>query len=116
MKILLVEDEESIRFFISCYFRKKGQSIVAVNDAESALEFVSTEIWDVVICDYDLPRMNGIDFLRKVSRTQPGSVKILISGYSEAELGYDADQAGIDKMIRKPFNAKELVDCIKALK
>lgn len=114
-KILLVEDEESIRFFISYYFDKKGQSIVSVQDAESALDYIYAEAWDVVICDYDLPQMNGIDFLRQVSRIQPSSIKILITGYSKSELGEEADSAGIDKLVQKPFNAKDLLDCLNEL-
>jgi len=113
-KILFVDDEESIRYFVTYYFEKTGRQIVTAKDAESALEFIDSETWDVVFCDYGLPKMDGIEFLRQLGRRQPETLKILVTGHSKKDVVDKACRAGIDKTIEKPFTVNELAGCLSA--
>ena len=92
MKVLLVDDDQSIRVAMEYYFKKKTRTFFTVEDAEIALKFLNKEVWDIIICDYKLPGMNGIDFFKMVDLNV---IKILITAYASNEVASKARRAGI---------------------
>ena len=115
MQILLVDDDESIRSSMSYYFKKKTAAFLAVESAEVALEVIGQEDWNIIISDYQLPGMNGIDLLNIISRQYPGMMKILITAYANLDVATAAIKAGIHDFIQKPFGAEAIISSLEFL-
>jgi CheY-like chemotaxis protein len=79
---------------------EQGYRITAFADAEDALEAFSSSPFDVVIMDYKMPGMNGIEFISRIREQKPESLTILISGFADA-LGLNEVSTGADVVIQK---------------
>lgn len=115
MNILLVDDDEWIRDSLSVYFESEGCCISTHETAEKALAEIDRHKADVIITDYKLPGMDGIAFLKKVKKSHPNAVKILITAYASDSLAQLARQAGAQELISKPFTSKTIEACLTRL-
>ena len=114
-KILLIDDDQYIRNSLVFYFKKKTLAFTALETAEEALELLKTEKYDVVICDYKLPHMDGLDFLFKLYELQPEAQRIFITAFATDEVAIRAGGIGIDDFIEKPFTTKDIEESLKRL-
>lgn len=108
-RILLVDDENSVRTFALRALRKKGYDVVGCNSAENALETLETDKnFQLLITDMVMPGQNGIELAKQVLEILPDIKIILASGYSEDIL--KGEYADIDNMsfIPKPFSLSDL--------
>ncbi len=115
--ILVVEDEPSIQELISYNLKKNGHVPLCAYDAEQAITMVNNVLPDLVLLDWMLPNMSGIEFarrLRRETRTKSVPIIMLTARIEEQDkiLGLDA---GADDYITKPFSPRELIARIKAV-
>ncbi|MCP4374268.1 MAG: response regulator, partial [Deltaproteobacteria bacterium] len=80
MKTLLIDDDELIRDSLSMAFLDKGCFLMAVGSAEEGLYAMQKNQFDIIISDFSLPGMNGIDFFKQASIDQTDSMNVLITG------------------------------------
>jgi CheY-like chemotaxis protein len=121
LKTLLVDDDEWIRDAMSIFFASEGCTLQALETAEEALQVCTRDHFDIVIVDYMLPGMNGINFVRALDRLAmdkksdpPGPmVKILITAHGEDEIVTLARAAGFHEIIHKPFTPEAIENAIK---
>ncbi len=106
--ILVVDDEQSMRDFLSIMLKKEGYDVVAAENGEDALKAVQTEIFDLVISDVKMPGMDGIDVLKTVKEISPESIVIMITAYATAEAAVEAMKLGAYDYITKPFKVDEI--------
>lgn len=115
MRILIVEDEIDLCDSIAEGLQIDGYAVDTCYDGEEAFELISTEIYDLVILDLNLPGMDGIEILTKV-RKQNKNVKVLIlsarGNVSDKVLGLDT---GANDYLTKPFDFEELEARIRSL-
>ena len=104
-KILLVDDDQSIRLSLSYYFQKKCGSFVCRETAEEALDHLRTEAYDIILCDYRLPGMDGLTYFQELHRLDLPVLKVLITAHGDLELAITAIKTGVHDFIMKPFNA-----------
>ena len=102
-KILLVEDDPWIRDSLSLFFRNKGCRLVALESVKEAIAAIDEESFDIVICDYWMPHMDGLSFLAQVGRTQPDTIRILLSAFPVGEVASDAGRTDIHDFLQKPL-------------
>ncbi|MBW1695745.1 MAG: response regulator [Deltaproteobacteria bacterium] len=102
-KMLLIDDDEWIRDSLSIFFEAEGCHIHTLETAEEGLEILKHQPYDIIIVDYRLPGMDGLDFLRRIKGQYPNSIKILITAYGDKEIAYEARQLGVNDFIEKPF-------------
>ncbi len=114
-KILLIDDDQYIRSSLEYYFKKKTLAFVTLESAEEALELLKKETFDVIICDYKLPRMNGLDFFFRLYELQPEALRIFITAYANDEVAIRAGGIGIDDFIEKPFTTKDIEESLQRL-
>ena len=107
-RILLVEDDGPIRSSMRIFFEAEGYEFLGVESAEKALEEVERQHYDVIIADYGLPGMNGLEFLRTIRETHPQTKKIFTSMYAERELFSQARQMGASGCIEKPLTVEKI--------
>jgi signal transduction histidine kinase/CheY-like chemotaxis protein len=103
--ILLCDDDDDVRQFLSEFLLSVGYAVHTANDGEAALRLLErgTEI-ELIVVDYAMPGMNGLETIRLASERRPGVKSLLITGYDGAVAG---STAGIP-LLRKPFAPKEL--------
>ncbi|MBZ0272076.1 chemotaxis response regulator CheY [bacterium] len=111
MKIITVDDFSTMRRIIKNLLRQLGfQNVVEAEDGASGLEMVRQEKVDLIISDWNMPRMTGLEFLQEV-RNDP-SLKdipfIMITAEAEKEKIIQAVQSGVSNFIVKPFTAEIL--------
>ncbi len=109
IKILLVDDEENVLHSLHRALRDDGYQIFTAGSAENALPIIETEDISLIICDYKLPEMNGLDFLTKVYRKNPDIISILLTGHADLSMAVEAVNKGcLYKFILKPWNNEDL--------
>ena len=115
--ILVVEDEPAIQELISYGLRKAGHETFCAGDAEQAMKIVNDVLPDLVLLDWMLPGMSGIEFakmLRQVPRTKNIPI-IMLTARTEEIDKISGLEVGADDYITKPFSPRELVARIKAV-
>jgi DNA-binding NtrC family response regulator len=111
-KILLVDDEERILRSLSMLLRTQYQ-IFATSDGNEALKILRQENIHVILSDQRMPIMTGTELLRQARDIAPDTIRILLTGYSDADAALDALNDGeIFRYINKPWGPKELRETI----
>jgi DNA-binding NtrC family response regulator len=112
VKTLLVDDDEFIRDSLKIAFATKGCSMRVAETAEEGLQAIKKERFDIIISDFRLPGMNGLEFLKLANITHPDSVNILITAYRDEHLFSEAIRLGVTEFIDKPFSVKALAELL----
>ncbi|MDA3864898.1 MAG: response regulator [Deltaproteobacteria bacterium] len=113
-KILLLDDEKPILGVLKRVFFDKPWGTYTASDPEEALQMVKENNFAVIISDFKMPKMNGLEFLTKARAISPDSVMMVFSGYAESEAISKAIDDGIlSRFIPKPWNNTELYGIIK---
>ncbi|MCZ6897265.1 MAG: phosphate regulon transcriptional regulator PhoB [Betaproteobacteria bacterium] len=115
--ILVVEDEPAIQELISYGLRQAGHVTLCAGDAEQAMTIVNDVLPDLVLLDWMLPGMSGIEFaklLRRVARTKNIPI-IMLTARAEESDKVSGLEIGADDYITKPFSPRELIARIKAV-
>jgi DNA-binding NtrC family response regulator len=110
LKTILVEDDALLRNAMLEFFLSKGCLVRAFSNAEKAMRAMENERFDIVISDHCLPGLDGVTFLARTSRSQPDTIRILLTEYPfSATPTPDAPgQTSISDVILKPFTVTEL--------
>lgn len=109
IKILFVDDEEFVLRALRRLFIDENYTILTTTSAEEGLEILKKEEPQIIVSDYRMPGMNGVDFLRKAYIRKPDAVRIVLSGYADTAIVVQAINEGqIYKLIPKPWNDDEL--------
>jgi len=115
--ILVIDDEENIRDFLSHSFQVKGYEVYTSESGERGLEIVRSGGIDLVILDIRLPDMSGMEVLKKIMAHNPEALVIMITAYGEIKNAVEAMKLGAYDYIPKPFEFAEIeMTVAKALK
>jgi len=112
-KILVVDDEQLIRWSLEQNLKKQGYEVVTAGSGEDALRLVREEAPDLMLLDIQLPGMNGIEVLEKVKELEEEVVVIMVTALGVLETAVKAMRLGAYDYINKPFNLDELAIIIK---
>ena len=115
LKTLLIDDNEIIRDTLTMVFAHKNCAIKAVATAEEGLCTLERERFDIIICDFSLPGINGAEFFSRVGATYPNTIKILISGFASQNEVAEALEMGVDAFLNKPFSILALQELLTSL-
>jgi len=111
--ILVIDDERSMREFLSIMLGKEGYRAIAIDNGNDALEFISKNKYDLIITDIKMPKMSGIDILRESMALHPNTPVIMITAFASTEVAVEAMKLGAYDYITKPFNVDEIKIIIK---
>ncbi len=112
LKTLLVDDDELIRDSLEIAFTAKGCSIRVVETAEEGLQAIKEQQFDVIISDFMLPCINGLEFLKLATVTQPDAIRFLITAYRDDHIFSKAVRNVVNEFIEKPFSVNMLVNLL----
>ena len=112
-RILIVEDEETLRESLKRIFVKDGFTVDSADSAENGLAFLETSIYDVIISDIILPGIDGIEMLSKIRKELPDQIFIVMTAYASIETAITALRAGAYDYIMKPVMHEEIKQVVK---
>lgn len=115
MKILVVEDEKLLADSIQTMLSKKGFDVEVVYDGERGAEYAELGIYDLLILDVMMPKMNGYEVARTIRAKRCGTPILMLTAKSGLEDRITGLNAGADYYLTKPFDSRELLACINAL-
>ena len=115
MKILLIDDDEWIRDSMSLFFESEECNLLALETAEEGLKILKNKNYDIIIVDYRLPDMDGLEFFKRIQESHPNTFKILITAYGSKELLSKAREMGIHDFIEKPFTSETIEESLSRL-
>ena len=113
MKILILDDEESMNIWLEAGLKRKGYSIFTYTEPEEALKKIKNEKIDLFISDVKMPMMDGIDFLQKAKKINPDIKGILMTAFGSIEGVIEGFREGAADFLIKPFSLDELYERIK---
>lgn len=107
--IAIVDDEINILNALKRSLRRQGWEILTYSDPQVALNELSERHFDLVISDFRMPALNGVELLLKLKEISPDSIRIILSGQSDMNAVLDAiNKAEVYRFILKPWNDDEL--------
>lgn len=115
MRILVVEDEVRLAEALAQIMRESRYAVDVVNDGESGFDYAMSGIYDVIILDVMLPRMNGFDIVQQMRREKNHTPVILLTARDAVNDKVTGLDCGADDYLTKPFAADELLARIRAL-
>lgn len=115
MKILIIEDEKLLADSLKALLEKKGFDVECVYDGESGAEYAETGVYDLLILDVMMPKMDGFEVARSVRAKRCGTPILMLTARSGLEDRIRGLNAGADYYLAKPFDSRELLACVNAL-
>ena len=113
MRILIVEDEVGILQFLQQGLEEEGYTIITASDGEKALELLTNENFDLVLLDWMLPKLTGLEVCKAYRLQNKTSPIIFLTAKDTVQETIEGLQAGANDYIKKPFSFYELVERIK---
>jgi DNA-binding NtrC family response regulator len=106
LRLLLIDDDEWVRDSMRLFFESEGCHILTLETAEEGLIVLNKQRFDIIIIDYRLPGLDGLEFLRRIQKKHPAALKILITAYGSEKLFAEARKLGVHDYIPKPFTSE----------
>ena len=112
-RILVIDDEDSLRHMLTVYLAQAGYDVATVDSAEAALAELGARDYDCALCDVRMPRASGLDLLDELARLGRTPLMIMMSAYGSNDLALDAVRRGAYDYVAKPFRPEEIVFVLK---
>ncbi|MGQ9631797.1 MAG: response regulator [bacterium] len=113
VRILVVDDEKDYQDILQEVLSREGYRVTTASTGEEALELVYKDGFDIVITDFQMPRTNGVELLKRIKEHDSEIAVILISGYATLEAITEALQNGAHNFIMKPFDMDEILTIVR---
>lgn len=109
MKILIIDDDEWIRDSLRIYFEAEGCHVMVLETAEEGLAELKCQAYDLIIVDYKLPGLDGLEFFKRTLDDHADAMKVLITAYRTDSVISAARKLKIQGFIEKPFTSESLM-------
>ncbi|MBH0187375.1 MAG: sigma-54-dependent Fis family transcriptional regulator [Nitrospira sp.] len=106
--ILVVDDEQSLREVLSIMLKRTGYAVTSAADGEEAIELLNKDIFDLVITDLRMPKIDGMEVLKAAKSASPETVVLLITAFASADSAVEAMKQGAYDYLTKPFQVDEV--------
>lgn len=111
--ILIIDDEESIRELCKEFLEEEGYKVTLAVDGQDGLDKMNYDDFDLYMIDMVMPRLDGLETMKRIKKKQPLAVIIITTGFSSIEGAVKAVHAGAFQYLSKPINAEELLEAVK---
>lgn len=113
-KILFVDDESNIRRLVGYDLKTAGYDFTLCEDGQQAYDAAMKDTFDVIIIDWMMPRMSGIELVAKLRKDGNEAIMVMLTAKDEEDNLLEAFEAGVDDYVTKPFSSRELMARITA--
>ncbi len=111
--VLIVDDEKNMRHMLKVMLSKAGYEVATARDGVEALRLMEAQDFHFVLCDIRMPRMDGMEFLRRAQERFPEKTYIMMSAYGTIDTALEAMKQGAYDYISKPFKTDEVLLTLK---
>jgi formate/nitrite transporter len=116
-KILVIDDESIVLESCSRIFGSEGFDVTTTDSAREGLELAAEGNFDVILCDWKMPELDGIDTVEMIDKRSPGSAIVMITGFPAVDRATAALKRGAVDYLAKPFTPEEILSTVhKAIK
>jgi len=115
VKILLAEDDDSMRAFLVRAIERAGYEVKAVDRGTEALPLIATGTYDLLLTDIVMPEMDGIELAQRAAALAPGMRVVFITGFAAVALSRANGAAPNTRVLSKPFHLRDLISEIERL-
>jgi len=113
IKVLLIDDEQTLLEYLSKRLLKEGFTVKATFSGEEALEVAANNFFDVAVVDLKMPGMDGVETQKRLKEIQPLIQCIVLTGHGSIDTALESGQQDAFKYLLKPIDYENLVDTIK---
>jgi len=113
MKLLIVDDEENILLILESVFSEAGYQVETANNGLQAMEKVKSFRPEIILLDKNMPYMNGMETLKRIKKSYPATVIIMVTAYGDVTSAVEAMKMGAYDYIEKPFDNEKLLLLVK---
>jgi len=107
-RILVVDDERSMREMLGILLRREGHDVVLADNGRRAIECLNQKPFDLVVSDARMPDIDGLEVLRHARSINPSVIAIMITAFGSPDLIKGVEQLGVTDYVEKPFNTEVL--------
>jgi two-component system response regulator PilR (NtrC family) len=107
-KLLVADDEQSMREFLDIMLKKEGYKVSLASNGEEVLKLAERDIFDLILMDIRMPKLDGIAVLKKIKTLSPETIVIMITAYASADTAIRAMKEGAYDYVTKPFKVDEI--------
>ena len=104
-RVLIVDDERSMRELLSIVLRRDGYEVLTAEDGAAAVELLKKQRFDILITDIRMPQMNGVDLLREAKRIDPDIISIVMTAFASTDTAVEALRLGAADYVNKSPSA-----------
>ncbi len=114
--ILLAEDDESVRAFVTRALTHRGHEVTAVSDGDAAIEALKAQTYDLMLTDIVMPGLDGLALAETAAKINPRMTVLMMTGFAEARERADGarGQGPVADIITKPFSLKQICSAVDA--
>ena len=105
---MIIDDDEGLIHFLTRFFQRKGYAVTSCLSGLAAIDLISEKQFDLILLDYKMPEMTGLEILAKVSQINPEISFVIITAYGTVENAVNAMHLGAYDYLSKPVNLDEL--------
>ena len=113
-KILILDDDQGMREFMEIMLAKEGYDVISAGDPAKAIDLYRKTVFDLVITDLRMPKINGIEFLKTVKDHRPETIVILITAFASGETAIEAMKEGAYDYVEKGGSIEDLKKVVRA--
>jgi DNA-binding NtrC family response regulator len=114
VRIVVVDDEPTIVLMCRRVLEAQGHAVHGFTSVQSALTQLETEEADLLVVDYKMPELNGLEFIQRAWAIRPGLRVVMITAHGTREVIARATQSGVQSVVLKPFTPTELARGVAA--
>lgn len=111
--MLVVDDDPIVLRACERVFKTEGYTVVIESSPQKAMDMVQDIDFEVILCDWNLGKMDGLDLLEILDKRSPQSAIVMISGYPAIERATEAMRRGAADYVAKPFSPEEIIEAVK---
>jgi len=108
-KILVVDDEDTLRYFLRLHLEDKGYHVSEAANGQTALRLIAHNTFEVALLDLQLADMNGLEIMRHLRKITPDTSVIILTAYATVDSAIEALRQGAHDYLTKPYNTEELL-------
>ena len=114
-KVMVVDDDPGMRLTLEGIIEDEGFDVVGAADGYQAIDLAGNAHYPLIFMDIKMPGINGVDTYREIKKVSPGSVVVMMTGYSVTELVAQALEEGAYAVTYKPFDIAQIIETVRTV-
>ena len=114
-RILVVDDDLSVCRVVMKLLAAEGYHVESTTESSRAMDLIAHNQYDLLVLDFLMPGLNGVEIFRQARALQPDVAGVFLTAHTRIDTVYPAIEAGVERVLAKPVDARELLPIVKQL-